>query len=261
MTADKDKKKKTSTAGKKPAKGTSSKTATAKKAAPKSGKMKKAAAAPQRSMAPLVLVIMALSTAVILLMNRQVPVIKNIRKTAGEHPRKMEQPRQKAPEEKKAIPEKTVEKEDKKAAEKPVPEKKLVTARIYLLRLNEKEEKVYLSPVTRKVSEEGRIKETLEELIRGADRRETGRGYLTAVPAGLRIRSVRMRNRTAEIDFSGALEEGASGSILVNRLDQIVYTATQFNDVDSIVITINGERRKTLGSDGLSIQGPLHRRK
>ena len=83
---------------------------------------------------------------------------------------------------------------------------------------------------------------------------------LTAVPHGLRVNGIRLKNGTAEIDFNGAIEQGAGGSVLINRIDQIVYTATQFPNVRSIVIKINGRPRQTLGMDGLSIGGPLHRR-
>jgi len=76
----------------------------------------------------------------------------------------------------------------------------------------------------------------------------------------MRINSVKIRNKTAEIDFNSAIEYGAAGSILLNRLDQIVYTATQFSGVGSVIIKINGKARQTLGADGLSISGPLHRR-
>jgi spore germination protein GerM len=38
-------------------------------------------------------------------------------------------------------------------------------------------------------------------------------------------------NNIAFINFNSALEEGAAGNILMNRLDQIVYTATQFDNV------------------------------
>jgi len=79
------------------------------------------------------------------------------------------------------------------------------------------------------------------------------------VPASLRLRSVNIKGSTAEIDFSGEIEQSAAGEIVIKRVQQIVYTATQFDNVDSIVIMINGQRRKTLGSDGFSISGPLRR--
>jgi spore germination protein GerM len=132
--------------------------------------------------------------------------------------------------------------------------------RIYFVALNEKTDKMYLAPVQRKVNKEQLLENTLRELVRGPTSAEKRKGLLTAIPPELKINSVRIRNRTAEIDFNGAIEHGAAGNILINRIDQIVYTATQFNSVNSVIIKINGKTRQTLGADGLSISGPLHRR-
>jgi spore germination protein GerM len=133
--------------------------------------------------------------------------------------------------------------------------------RVYFIKLDSRTDKMYLSSVQRKVGEQSTLRDTLNELIKGPTRQEKNRGYLTAVPVNLRIRGVRTRNRTAFVDFNSAIEYGASGNILISRLDQIVYTATQFSNINDIVITINGARRSTLGSDGLSIGGPLTRRR
>ena len=73
------------------------------------------------------------------------------------------------------------------------------------------------------------------------------------------ILSEDIKGKTAEIDFNGVIEEGAAGDILLKRIQQIVNTATQFETVDSIIIKINGQRRKTIGGDGYSIGGPLRR--
>lgn len=130
---------------------------------------------------------------------------------------------------------------------------------IYLLKLDEKSEKIYLSQVKRKVKGESILESAIQSLIKGPTSAEQNRGFITAVPASLRLRSVNIKGTTAEIDFSGEIEESASGDIVIKRVQQIVYTATQFKNIDSIVILINGQKRKTLGSDGFSISGPLRR--
>ena len=99
----------------------------------------------------------------------------------------------------------------------------------------------------------------LKSLISGPTPYEEKRGFVSAVPSDMTVRSVYLRGRTAEIDFSPAIEHGAAGDILLKRIKQIVFTATQFNDVESIVIKINGKRKRSLGSDGFSISGPLRR--
>ncbi len=137
---------------------------------------------------------------------------------------------------------------------------KKVKARIYFVRFNERNEKSYLTYVKRSIDSRNPVESALKELIRGLSPSEERRGLLTAVPENLKLRNVRMRNRTAELDFNGSLQMGAAGNILLNRIDQIVYTATQFENVDSVIIKINGKTRRTLGGDGLSISGPLQRR-
>ncbi len=147
--------------------------------------------------------------------------------------------------------------DDKKKDEKHPDIRKDVS--IYLLKLDEKTERIYLSPVKRTVEEKDILNAALENLIKGPTQKEKDRGFITAVPQGLKIRGISINGRTAEIDFNSAIEEGAAGDILIKRVQQIVYTSTQFENVNSIVIKINGQRRKSMGSDGFSIGGPLKR--
>jgi spore germination protein GerM len=133
--------------------------------------------------------------------------------------------------------------------------------KIYLIKFNEKTEKISLAPVRRRVNSDFPLREALQELIKGPTKSERGRGLLSAVPRNLQILDIQAKNRIAVINFNGAIEEDANGSILLNRIDQIVFTATQFEMIDSVKIKINGEGKKFLGSDGLSIGGSLYRRR
>lgn len=220
-----------------------------------------------------VLIIMGLVTAIALMINRYNP-----RQEPGSVPEKKKPLRTEVSVGKNELKEERDEKKNKPVTREKTEKEKEVKARtdeknrtedapetepvkIYFVRLNEKTEKMYLSPVVRNVPRGGAILEnTMKELIKGPTAGEKKKGNLTAVPTGLRINRMRVRNKTAEIDFNGAIEQGASGSILINRIDQIVYTATQFPNVESVIIKINGRQRQTLGTDGLSIGGPLHRR-
>ena len=132
---------------------------------------------------------------------------------------------------------------------------------IFLIKYDEKTEKMSLIPMKRRVSSDTPIRGALNELLRGPSKNEEGRGLLTAMPENLRIRDIKIEKKTAVIDFNDAIEENANGNILLMRVDQIVYTATQFKNIDSVLIKINGKRRSSLGGDGLSIGGPITRRK
>jgi spore germination protein GerM len=214
-----------------------------------------------------VLVIMGLVTAIALMLNRYY-IKQEPQKDQATHSEPEKAPVQdkretkQLPEEeenKTDKPEKTEKSESlKKEQQAKTPAKEEV--RIYFVKFNEKSEKMLLTPVTRKIGRELPLENTMRELIKGPNAAEKKKGLLTAVPSNLRINGIRLKGGTAEIDFNGAIEQGAGGSVLINRIDQIVYTATQFPQVKSIVIKINGRPRQTLGTDGLSIGGPLHRR-
>ncbi len=146
--------------------------------------------------------------------------------------------------------------EDRK---KSAPPQKAV--KIYLVRFDERTEKTNLMPVSRTVDASSMLEESLKKLISGPTPDEEKRGLLTAIPRNLRLRGIKVINRTAEIDFNSVLEEGGTGNILIHRIDQIIYTATQFNTVKNVIIKVDGKRRRTLGSDGLSIGAPLYRGK
>jgi spore germination protein GerM len=136
---------------------------------------------------------------------------------------------------------------------------KSADVKVYFLKLNENTEQLYLSPVTRKVADTNLLAMSLDSLIAGPSRSEKSSGYLNAVPGNLRVRSVVIKGKTAVIDFSGAIEEDAPGQILIKRLQQIIYTATEFDNVDNVIIKINGRHKNSIGADGLSISGPLSR--
>lgn len=132
--------------------------------------------------------------------------------------------------------------------------------KIYFLRINDHTERVSLVPVTRTIKGKASLEKAIGELIKGPSSSERSKGILSAVPSNIRLRGVAIKNGVAEIDFTDAIERNAAGSILMNRLDQIIYTATELEGIHGVIIKINGRRKQTFGSDGLSIGGPLHRR-
>jgi len=226
-------------------------------------KTRSSAASAEKNINPLsILIIMALVVVILLLVNRfysvKAPAVKTEKNTAQKIVNNKGGTDAVAMKSDSVALEKD-RNEDRSYRQKENPPE-LKEVKIYFVKLNEKTEKMYLSTVKRKIKDKNYLNETLSELIRGPSRAEQRAGYLSAVPPGLRVRSARVRKRTAEVDFTGEIEVGAAGSILISRLDQIVYTVTQFDGIDSLVIRVNGRRKSSLGADGLSISGPLHRR-
>ena len=236
-------KKAKTTAKKKPAGG----------AAPK----KAAVRLPERSKNPAyVLIIMGLVTALALLFGRyytpqrpvavKPPVEKPVSEKKEEK-RDKEQAGRDSKEDRGSKPEREEKTSKQTVIKEPIEKKEAESVKVYLVALNEKTDKMYLAPVIRKVRREPLLENTLRELVKGPTAAEKRKGLMTAIPPELKINSVKIRNKTAEIDFNSAIEHGAAGSILLNRLDQIVYTATQFSGVGSVIIKINGKTQADAG--------------
>ncbi len=247
-----------------------------KKAAPKSAHQEKK----EKNRTPIfILIIMGLLTVILLLVNDQQnktssllsffrnsssgKIIKTENFFSEENSRKNDPPdnnheKRKEKDQREKTGKKIIEQKSDKDETKKIAED--LSVKVYFVRLNEKSEKLYLSSVKRKVKRKTKIRDSLLSLIQGPSPYEKKAGVLTAVPDSIRVRGIDIRGKTAVIDFNTAIESGATGSMLLKRIDQIVYTATQFDEIENVRIRINGQYRKTLGSDGLSISGPLHRR-
>lgn len=102
----------------------------------------------------------------------------------------------------------------------------------------------YVRPVVREFPHTtGVLRLALQELIRGP---LPGEGDLVrTLPAAVQVLNLKIENEVAYIDFSEELltapdSPGGSlgGSLLVQSL---VYTATQFSTVKSVLVTVNGQ--------------------
>jgi len=244
------------TGGKKKKSGSKTKTP-AKKTSTTAKKNEKQTSA---SKAGYVLVIMALLAAVLFMLNNYSFDNKKTDSPEIITPGHLVYEPDKDKESKKENKEDSIKQKEKKVEEDR--KEKIVSkkVKIYLIDFNEKTEKTYLHPVFRTVSAITPVKSSIEELIKGPSSSEKKRGILTAVHSNTKIYDVTISGNTAILNFNSAIEYGASGNILLSRIDQIIYTATQFENIDNIIIKVNGKTRRFLGSDGIAVGGPLHRR-
>jgi len=152
------------------------------------------------------------------------------------------------------------DRKDRDTAKKSAKETQEHDVKIYVVRFNERTEKTELTTVPRRVKGDEPLEAALQELLKGPSGAEKRGGLLSAMPERLSLRGVTVKNKTAYIDFNDAFEENAIGNIIQSRIDQIVYTATQFEDVDSVIIQVNGVAKKFVGGDGVVLNNPLTRR-
>lgn len=86
----------------------------------------------------------------------------------------------------------------------------------------------------------------LEQLLKGPTEAEKEAGYSTAIPQGVLLQRFEIKNGVAYADFSAELGK-ASGSCRVRGVKaQIEKTLIDLPDIDSVVISINGQTEKIL---------------
>jgi spore germination protein GerM len=117
--------------------------------------------------------------------------------------------------------------------------------KVYVLDV-QKDESVLVSEIRRVPKGDDPKISALENLI--ATNRESGdRSYL--IPKGTKLLGLHVKDGIAYVDFSREIKDGFIGgsnneSLLVNA---IVYTLTQFKDVQKVQILVEGKRVESLG--------------
>ncbi len=104
------------------------------------------------------------------------------------------------------------------------------------------------------------LRDAINALIEGPDEAELKAGCRTLISKGTKLRGASVKDGIAVLNFSGEFEfnqYGIEGSL--GQLQQIVYTATAFPTVESVLFLIDGEKKEYLSSEGVWIGSPLNR--
>lgn len=99
----------------------------------------------------------------------------------------------------------------------------------------------------------------VEALLEGPNTDDESLGLSTAIPEGTELLGLNIVDDLATVDLSSEFEAGGGTLSMNARLAQVVYTATQFPSVRSVVFHLEGEPLTTLGGEGLLIDEPLTR--
>lgn len=80
-------------------------------------------------------------------------------------------------------------------------------------------------------------------------------GFTTAIPYSLGSVGVTLNGRVAEVDLPAEFEAGGGTMAMTARLAQVVFTATQYPEVDSVLFKIDGEVVDIFSGEGLVLDG------
>lgn len=107
----------------------------------------------------------------------------------------------------------------------------------------------------------GDVNAVLEQLIAGPTAAEKKEGVLSAIPNSITFdRNFKIKDRVLHISFSGKIEYGAGPDLMLDRLDQIIYTLLELDEIDGIKLYIDGKRVSSIGGDGINLPNILTRR-
>lgn len=131
---------------------------------------------------------------------------------------------------------------------------------LYFVRHIERNDRLALVKVERSIPlADTPLTDTIILLLEGPTPSEEKRKITSVFWGNTKLRSARIIKSTAYLDFNAEIEIGVGISMLQARLYQVVYTATQFPEVESVRILINGKAKHTFSTEGLSIKNPLKR--
>ncbi len=86
----------------------------------------------------------------------------------------------------------------------------------------------------------------LLELLRGPSEQEKEEGYSTAINEGVDLLSLIIEDGTAYADFSSQLNVSGGSALVTAIREQITNTLSQFETVDFVIISIEGETEEIL---------------
>lgn len=114
--------------------------------------------------------------------------------------------------------------------------------------------------VTRKITvSEAPMQDALNTMLRGPNADELNKGMISLIPPNTRILSAIVRGNTAYINFSEEFQFNTFGvEGYAAQLRQIVWTVTEFRNVNDVQILIEGKRVDYLG-EGIWIGSPIGR--
>ena len=104
------------------------------------------------------------------------------------------------------------------------------------------------------------VEDTLAVLLKGPDAMEINKGLFTLIPENTKILSMKLENNTAYLNFNEDFLFNTLGREgYIAQLQQIVYTVTEFNNINEVQFIIEGKKIDYLGADGIYIGEPLRR--
>ncbi len=105
------------------------------------------------------------------------------------------------------------------------------------------------------------LEAALELLLEGPTQAESASlpAVSTGIPGGTALLGVSIADGLATIDLTSEFEAGAGSFAMFTRLGQLVFTATQFSDVEGVALELEGETITVFSVEGIDVSPPVDR--
>jgi germination protein M len=114
----------------------------------------------------------------------------------------------------------------------------------------------HLAPVRRVLPYTlGVTRAALQALLAGPTAAERKLGYFSSIPAGTTLRDVSIAGSLVTVDLTGTFASGGGSFSMLNRVAQVVFTATQFrSDADRVRFLLDGVPVTAIGGEGVLVR-------
>lgn len=149
---------------------------------------------------------------------------------------------------------------EKVPASPPEQDRKVRRSKMYFIEIQE-DGNIGLKSIVRPVYYiDSPLTETMNTLLEGLSGSELNMGLLSLIPEQTKLLSINLKDGTAYMNFSDSFRFNSFGVEGYNaQLKQVVYTATEFDNIDDVQILIEGSIDDYMGPEGVYIGKPLSR--
>ncbi len=145
-------------------------------------------------------------------------------------------------------------------SDEPEQNRKVRRSKMYFIQINDDGE-IGLKSIVRPVYYiDSPLTETIKTLLDGLSSSELNMGLISLIPEQTELLSINLKSGTAYLNFSDSFRFNSFGVEGYNaQLKQIVYTVTEFANIESVQILIEGSIIDYMGPEGGYIGKPISR--